>query len=107
MGSAYRDAPPPAEDEELPELPPRATVGAALKLLVWVGAIPGLGIALDSDHLGAAEAYAVTFAPALVVAAVFMLLERPGGAWRARRRARRVRRGIIDLEKKISRSHGS
>ncbi|HSO34247.1 MAG TPA: hypothetical protein VLT33_17045 [Labilithrix sp.] len=107
MGSAYRDAPPPAEDEELPEFRPRATVGAALKLLAWVGAIPGLVIALDSDHLGAAEAYAVTLAPALVVTAVVMLLQRPVGAWMARRRARRVRRGIIDLEKKVSRSHGS
>ena len=104
MSSAYRDAAPPAEpdDEPLPAFRPKANTaaGVAFQLLVYFGPA-GLAVGLSSDRLGAAKECGVVLIPALVVTALVLLLERPVREWYARRYARRVQRGILELESKV------
>ena len=87
-------------DEPVPSFRGKVTVaGVVLTLLQYV-VLFGLPFVVESDHLRAAQACAVMVGPSLVVGAILLLLERPARDWMARRYARRVERGILDLERK-------
>lgn len=106
MGSAYRDAPPESPAEPQPAFRDRGTLlGAAIRVLPWLVCF-GMSIGFDTDPWGAARTLAIIMMATLAVSGIILLLAAPVQVALARRHARRVARGILELERKVSSRRG-
>jgi hypothetical protein len=105
MSTAYRDPAPPAESEEepLPAFRPKVTVaGVAVTIVPKLIAL-GVAVAVSKNREEATMCLFFIGLP-YVVATIIFFLERPVRDLLARRYARRVERGILELERKVASS---
>jgi len=102
MSSVYRNATPPADpaEEPLPAFRAKVTVAGVAIVVLPRLAVLGLAVGL-STNFEELTMRLLYFGGPYLVGATVLLLERPVRDWLARRYARRVARGVLELERRV------